>query len=210
MKKIIIPIIIFLAMISLVQALDICEDSNLINTNCTMVTPSITCATYTYDIINLSGTIVTNGTMIQLESNVYYFNFTESEGDYIIRLCDDTTREVRVEEEEDKMIIAIIILLPMILAIIFLLGAFVTDADEHRLLKLFLFLASMIPFFTSMHLAMISLVKFYDFPEMQELIGSTTYWVGIIFFVILVYFMLYVFVVATNVSAQKKRERLNY
>lgn len=194
----------------LVSALDICEDSNLINTNCTMLTPAITCSSYTYDIINLSGTVVTNGTMELLQTNIYSFNFTESEGDYIIRLCDDTTREVRVEEEEDKMIIAIIILLPMILAIVFLIGAFITDSDEHRLLKLFLFLASMIPFFTSMHLAMISLVKFYDFPEMQDLIGSTVYWVGIIFFIILTYFMMYVFYIATQVAAQKRKERLNY
>lgn len=194
----------------LVSALDICEDSNLINTNCTMLTPAITCSSYTYDIINLSGTVVTTGTMDLLQTNIYSFNFTESEGDYIIRLCDDTTREVRVEEEEDKMIIAIIILLPMILAIVFLIGAFITDADEHRLLKLFLFLASMIPFFTSMHLAMISLVKFYNFPEMQDLIGSTVYWVGIIFFIILTYFMMYVFYIATHVAAQKKKERLNY
>jgi|TARA_R100000501_G_C2618176_1_gene111659 hypothetical protein len=175
-----------------------------------MLTPAITCSSYTYDIINLSGTVVTTGTMDLLQTNIYSFNFTESEGDYIIRLCDDTTREVRVEEEEDKMIIAIIILLPMILAIVFLIGAFITDADEHRLLKLFLFLASMIPFFTSMHLAMISLVKFYNFPEMQDLIGSTVYWVGIIFFIILTYFMMYVFYIATHVAAQKKKERLNY
>lgn len=209
MKGIIILLMVMITL-PLVSALDICEDSNLINTNCTMLTPAITCSSYTYDIINLSGTVVTTGTMDLLQTNIYSFNFTESEGDYIIRLCDDTTREVRVEEEEDKMIIAIIILLPMILAIVFLIGAFITDADEHRLLKLFLFLASMIPFFTSMHLAMISLVKFYNFPEMQDLIGSTVYWVGIIFFIILTYFMMYVFYIATHVAAQKKKERLNY
>ena len=208
--KWIIYIILAIMMLPLVSAMDICEDSNLINTNCTMITPVITCGTYDYEIINLTGSIITSGDLFQLEGNIYYFNFTESQGDYIVRLCDDSTREVRVEEEEDKMIIAIIILLPIILSIVFLLGAFVTDADEHRLLKLFLFLASMIPFFTSMHLAMISLVKFYDFPEMQDLIGSTTYWVGIIFFVVLTYFMIYVFYTATHVAAQKKKARLEY
>jgi len=110
----------------------------------------------------------------------------------------------------DKMIIAVIILLPMLLGIIFLIGAVTLDNEQHKAMKIFLYLLSMVPFFTSMHFGLLAIVKFYNFPELQELIGSTTYWVAIIFGLLITYFIIYLFTKMIHQAAQKKNERMKY
>lgn len=202
--------IIMVLIIPIVFGLDMCEDSILINTNCTMLTPALNCTIINYEIINLSGDVLVAENLTLLKNDIYQFNITLGEGEYIARLCDGSTREFKIEEEEDKMIIAIIILLPMILSIMFLIGAAILDQKEHKTLKIFLFLLSPLPFFVSMNIAIMSVVKFYDFPELQNLIGSTTYWFGWVFFVIIVYFIIYLFYTVVNHISQKKQERLKF
>jgi len=98
MKVFLLPLILLLLIpFTIASALEMCEDNLEIGGNCTMVTPTITCGTYNYDIIKTNGSVVLNDAPLSLlENNVYYFNFTENEGDYLIRLCDGTTREIRV------------------------------------------------------------------------------------------------------------------
>ena len=105
------------------------------------------------------------------------------------------------------MILAAIILLPMILAIMMLIASATLDGEEHPALKVALFLLSIIPFFASMHFGMLSVVKFYDFPELQNAIGDTTYWVGIMFFILITYFIIYLFYKAVHSAAQKREEQ---
>lgn len=109
-----------------------------------------------------------------------------------------------------KMIIAMIILLPLILSIIFLIGAATLDGEHHKAMKIFLYLLSVLPFFLSMHFGLVSVVKFYDFPELQDTIGSTTYWVTIVFGIIVIYFLFYLFYTIFDTMAQKKKARLKY
>lgn len=110
----------------------------------------------------------------------------------------------------DKGIISIIIFLPIILSIIFLIGAATLNGEKHPALKIFLFILSIVPFFVSMHLAMVSMVKFYDFQALEEIIGTTTYWVGIIFGLIITYFIIYLIHIGFKQAAQRKTERLEY
>lgn len=105
--------------------------------------------------------------------------------------------------------IAVMMILPLILSIIALIGA-ATLGEEHNAFRIFLFLFSMIPFFASMHMGLISTVKFYDFPVLENFIGSTAYWVSLIFYVIISYFIIYLFYVLVKASRVKKRERLDY
>jgi len=114
-----------------------------------------------------------------------------------------------VESSGDKMIFAAIILLPMLLGILFLIGA-ATLAKQHAPLRIVLFLLGPICFWTSAHLGMISVIEFYNFPEMQLLLAKTTYWTGWIFFIFLTYFLLYIFYQAVHTAAQKKKQRLEY
>jgi len=192
-------------------AFDMCDRKEGLNTNCTMVTPVLEgCSIYNYTIHNISGSLVVEENLTPMYGNVYKFNVTLGEGDYLIELCEGTTREIRItEEDESKMIIAIIILLPLLFGLLLLIGA-ATMNEEHGALKVFFFLLSIVSFWSSLHIALISVVKFYNFPELQALIGTTAYWTGITFFVIVSYFLIYIFYKAITQAAQKKQERLRY
>lgn len=150
-----------------------------------------------------------NGSLGNFSGSIYYLNITLPEGGYIVKLCDGSTREIVLEDEGDNMIVAIIILIPILLGLFMLFGSF-SLSEVHNPLKIFLFLLSFVPFFASMHFGMLAIVKFYDWPELQNLIGSTTYWVGAMFGIIIIYFVIYLFWLGTNVTAQKKKERLEY
>lgn len=200
-------LILFLLVLPLAWA-DICTDTVEIRSNCTMITPTLNCSVYNYSIFNESGSQVETGSLHQLDSNIYKFNFTLEEGAYVVKLCDGSTREVRVAED-DKMLIAVIALLPLILGFFFIIGA-ATMGEEHKSLRIFLFLLSIMTFFVSMHFGMIGLVRFYDFPELQETIGSTVYWIAWIVVVIITYFLIYLFYKIVQAAAQKKDSKLEY
>jgi len=110
---------------------------------------------------------------------------------------------------ENRMIIAAIIILPALFGLFMLLGSFFLG-DEHVPLKIAMFLITPIAFWASLHMGLISVIKFYDFTELQDLIGRTTYWTGTLFFVMLCYFLLYIFTKAIHTAAEKKKERLAY
>lgn len=186
----------------------ICPDPVPVHTNCTMVTPNLVCGTYDYVILNVTGNI-TSGNLTLLEGMIYTFEWFQPPGEYIVDLCDGTTREVRVEDEGTPMMIAIIILLPMLLSFLFLIGA-ASLGEDHHVMKISLFLLSIIPFFISMHLALISVVKFYEFTDMQGVIGNTTYWFAIIFGVIVTYFLIYLFYTIVQNMRDKKEKGLEY
>ena len=87
-------------MVQLVAA-SICEERIDNGTSCIMLTPTLDCIAYTYETIHQNGTVVNNGTLSLLNNSIYWFNFTLQTGDYIIKLCDDSTREFRVTETYD-------------------------------------------------------------------------------------------------------------
>lgn len=121
---------------------EICEDIIPPETNCTMVTPSILCSDYNYTIINSTGNMVTQGNLTLLSSSVYYFNFTKSAGDYIITLCDGTTREVYVQhtqEEKSDMYIAILLWLGIMFVVFIALFFFL----QPMAVKIFFFSMAM-------------------------------------------------------------------
>jgi len=132
--------IMFLMTIQLIQAIDTCPDQIEITSNCTMITPSLNCTSYTYDIINSTdSTVITNqADLSNVYAGIYQFNFTLGEGEYIIKLCDETIRQVKVSttrEERARMYIAIIGMVA-IMALVFL-GLTITA--ERLYLKMFFF-----------------------------------------------------------------------
>jgi len=114
-----------------------------------------------------------------------------------------------IVEEEDSMIIAIIIIIPLIIGILFMVGSAVLG-EQHTILKIFLFLLSLITFFSSFHFGMLAVIEYFDFPALQNAIGTTTYWVGMSFAMIIVYFIIYFIIVAFHTAAQKKAARFEY
>lgn len=88
--------LIFLVLISSTYALELCTSENDY-TNCSFITPAITCDEYNYTIINSTGNLVEEGNLTWFYDNIYYFNMTLPPGEYIIRLCDGTTRIISAE-----------------------------------------------------------------------------------------------------------------
>ena len=211
MKNQIIWIVTLLMMIGLVNALPMCIDGQKeIYTNCTMVTPAMNTTSYTYSIYNLTGSEITSGNLKHLAGQIYQFNFTEEVGYYVIKLSDGSTREVYVIEEEDgKMIVGVLILIPMILAFFLLIGAMNLN-EEHSILKMFMYMIGIALFWISMHIGTLSLIKFYEWPELEELLGTITWITGLIFITLISYFAInIIYKIFIGIGA-KKQEKLKY
>jgi len=127
-----------LVMVGIVNALnvsDMCPSEVPITKNCTMMTPWLNCTHYTYDIYNNTGELlVENESLTLLSNRIYYFNFTQGEGEYIIKLCDDSTKQVKVTGEVGNMYIAVMMGVGFLLAI---LAYFSFKTDSHPLRALF-------------------------------------------------------------------------
>jgi hypothetical protein len=179
-----------------------------------MLSPNLVCLNYVYVLYNSSSDIVGNSSLTLFGSNLYNFTFSQPVGTYEIAYCtgaEIVSKEVIVGwEESSMMIIAAIILLPMLLSLIMLVGA-ATLGEKHSALRISLFLLSVVPFFASMHFGLVSLVEFIPgFTVMQELIGDTSYWVGIVFFILISYFILYMIYSLFTGMNEKKKEDLEY
>lgn len=85
-----------LVFVGVAQATNLCEDTIIISSNCTLVTPSITCSIYNYTIYNSSAQIVEQQNLTLWNGSLYYLNFVLGQGDYLVELCDGTTRELVV------------------------------------------------------------------------------------------------------------------
>lgn len=110
MKWLLIPL--FVLMMPIAMALtDTCETTLNPGQNCTMLTPTLVCTVYNYTIYNTTDAVV-NHTLGLMEGSedIYYLNFSQGTGDYIVELCDGSTREIYVEAGE-SMYIAIMIAL---------------------------------------------------------------------------------------------------
>ena len=136
MKKWILLILLALMVSAVSATLPICKDSIKIDTNCTMITPELSCSVYNYDIIRINSTIVKNDQpLTNLDGDVYSFNFTEGTGAYIVRLCDGTTKEVIVEAKEDTMAsLAVVVFILFITIAIFLLPKIVKSFSKNEIL----------------------------------------------------------------------------
>jgi hypothetical protein len=210
-----ITIIILLTATITVQALPYCTDTKVITQNCTYTTPVLNCTTPEYEIINNTGQQWdTNNLSLLRESpygKVYNLNFTQPNGEYLIILCDGTTREVIAEtEDKNNMILAALIIVPMILSLVLVFGAASMSSDDHATFRIFLLLLSMIPFYVSLHFSMIGVVQFYNLPELQNSIANVNYWFVLMFVVMVTYFIIYAIIKAVHTAAQKKEERFEY
>ena len=162
-----------------------------------------------------NGTVSENLTM-NVSSSFYSINFSnlsvDTYGAAIVCQKDNITYLsdcVFEVGEGDDMIPSALIFLPMLLSLIIIIGAVMMN-EEHAVFKIFLFLLSIVPFFASMNFGLLAVIRYFDWPELQELIGTTVWWFGLMFVVIVSYFIIYVMYVLFTSMAQKKLERLKY
>lgn len=163
---------------------------------------------YNNETLNQSGTMLRSGLQYRhnaglLTRGVYTasINCTQNATNYYIGEC-----KFKVQEE-DNMIIAALIIIPILFSFALLWIGKELDPETHSALRIFLFLLSIIPFFVSFHFGLISTVEFYDFPELQNLIGSTTYYIGMTLFIMITYFLIFIFYTIMNRIKDEKERR---
>lgn len=128
---------IFLLMMVVVLPLsyaELCEDVIRPDVQCEMVTPTMFGSNYDYIILK-DGLVNETGTMQLWSNGSYYFNFSKSNGTYIIKTA-EYEREVFVRESEvSNMAVDLSIIIGIIAFIgIFLFIAFKLD-ESHWVLK---------------------------------------------------------------------------
>lgn len=104
---------------------------------------------------------------------------------------------------------AILILIPLIFGWM-LLHWCLNLGEDHTEVKIFMSLGSLMMVFVSLWYGMISINKFFNWVEMQDAIGFTTWMVGIFFVIIWSYFMIYLVKKLFDTAKGKKVERLQY
>ena len=115
-----------------------------------------------------------------------------------------------VDYDRDPTSMIIIILIPIIFSILLIIGSISLNNEEHAAAKIFMLLLSFIPIFSSFHFSTLTIIHFFDFPILSDAIGTTTYWMSIMFGVLVTYFILYLIIKMIHNMAGKKKERLEY
>jgi len=140
-----IPIILLLLLLPvLATGLPMCEDGEAyIGVNCTLLTPTINCSgSESFNVVNMSGFVVIQNTALTHVNDSIYsldFNLTSEENSYLVRLCDGTTREMRVVPRgRDNMLIAIAIIMAAVMFFVFK-ASIELDQQKHWILKMGLF-----------------------------------------------------------------------
>ncbi len=103
------------------EAFPICQSTVEIQTNCTMPTPVLqNCTSFNFTIFDMNGNVVREDNLTVLNGEIFKFNFTEPAGSYIVELCEGSTREVLVAEDEVKLTFLLIILFGLGIALLLL------------------------------------------------------------------------------------------
>lgn len=169
--KYLIPILLLCLTIPFTYS-KICESRLDNSTNCTMTTPNpVGCGTPTYDIVNVDTNtlMVDDGTLTQMIGGGYYFNFSQGAGNYLIVLCDNSTREFRVTETYDtkldkeadaRMYMAIGIFLAVVTFVFIFAGVF----SKNKAFQIFFGLMAML----------MCVVDFFMAGKISEVAGADT------------------------------------
>lgn len=123
--------------------------------------------------------------------------------------------DVRNNEENvgGNMIMAMIIFIPLFFGLLLILGAGkLFKEDEHKVLKLFIFLFSFVMFFVSIYFGVVSLTSQFGVnTELEHAMVSVLQWIVIIFgFVIIAYFLIDGIVKVIDGVRRRKQEKENY
>lgn len=93
-------------------AADMCGENPVPDRTCTVYTPHLECDNLTYEVYRTNGTVYQEGLLRNLSDpvdGIYAFNITPEEGEYIARLCDNSTREMVSGGDSGNMWLAIIL-----------------------------------------------------------------------------------------------------
>lgn len=204
----ILALMFLIPIVASVPTYEMCEDTVEIDTNCTMITPTLSCTNYVHNITNASSgsIIVKDGNMDVLNGSVYYFNFTQPEGKYLVTLCDGTTREVHVKTEVNKMaLLATLILLPVIIGGLMFYVSSKLKGKQHWAMNIGLMLLGFVMLTISWAMGIVIVAKYLNFPELQNILGTNLFGYGMFFWVVIIYFLIYTFIILLKLARNKKK-----
>lgn len=115
------------------------------------------------------------------------------------------------EDEQNNawVIPALLIFLPLLFGWM-LLQWCVSLGDDHAEIKIFLSILSLMTVFISMWWGMVSIIKFFEWTQMQDAIGFVTWILALVFVVIWAYFIIYFIRMALKAAKEARIERLKY
>ena len=114
-----------------------------------------------------------------------------------------------VVQNSPDMSLLLLCLLPLILGGLLLYWA-TNMTEEHDILRLLIYLSPLPLFWISITWASIIIGTYYGLSELILSMSNMVYVTGILFFVILAYFLLYLLVAALNRIKGDKEEKLRY
>lgn len=174
-----------------------------------MVTSSLNCSNYTYNIY-FNQSLIENGSLSNYNSDIYYLNFTEPLGQYIVRFCDGSTRQITVGANGDNnMALGALILIPLIFAIILLYWVN-SLSEEHNILKLFIGLMPIPLLWISLMFASNIVINLYGLTELVNNMSFVLRISGYIFFTLVIYFILYILIKSIDNLVKKRQEKMVY
>lgn len=103
----------------------------------------------------------------------------------------------------------LLMILPILFAFLILYWTF-NLGEEHSVLKIGLSLFSVTNIFLSLLFALETLVKFFEWEQMQDIITTSLWIYGILLFVLFSYWFMYLIKKATETIAEDKEKRLDY
>lgn len=106
--------------------------------------------------------------------------------------------------------LAVMILIPLIIGLFFIIGAVTLNDEEHNALRIGLFLFALFSIFGSFYIAVQIIVKYYNFPALQNDLTWIMYGFAGLLSVIVFYFLVYIITVAIHTAGEKRDERLKY
>lgn len=182
-----------------------------VNTSCVMVSPSLSCGSYTFNVSNSSLSQVSNGNLsIYPGDSLYSFNFSMPyEDTFLIQLCDGSTRQIIVSNGGDSMLLGFLALLPLLFGFGLLYWANNLD-EELSWLKL-LFRLLFIPLFllaVRFGLAGVSAV-YPTNSELVTLLADVTYYVGWLLYIVGACLLIYIVWMVVKLAVGKKVEKNN-
>lgn len=189
-----------------------CSDTIEPNTPCRLVTPSLSCSTYNYTLINsTNGIILNSGNLINLNTSIYYLSFNQTEGYYIIKLCDSSTRELYVQSsQEGKMFFSLgLILLPILIGFLLIYSS-TTLNEEHGILKMFLFILGFITPIIAYQYSMELISTQSTLSLLQNSTGQHSSIFSWVFYIIVIYFILFSAIMLIKYLMERKKEKLEY
>lgn len=182
------------------------------------------CGNCTITMYNIDSTFNHTANLTAVTNHTYKYNLSEANitQDYGIypytincttsdTCLGDCNLEYKFDCEEKQMgVLSMIIVIPLFISVLFFMLSIYLDKKKHPAMKKFFMLLSFVGVFQAYHFGTLSVIKFYNFPELQDAIGTGMLSFGTIFWVVLVYFIIDFIVAIFKLMAGKKHKTGEY